>query len=84
MTEDTNKSAEEIQDQDLEQAQGGVIINGDHHTIGRISANESSQTIGDEVSIIGDDPFNTADGRTTEDTLADTSGWTGAAPTPYP
>ena len=77
MTKDTKKPAEEIQDQDLDQAEGGVIINGDHHTIGRISANESSQVIGDQVMIGGDNPFNTADRQWAEDTIADGTDWTG-------
>ena len=84
MTEDTNTPAEEIQDQDLDQAQGGVIINGDHRTIGRISANESSRVVGDQVMMGGSDPFNTADRQWAEDSIDDATDWVGSVPTPHP
>ena len=70
MSDDTKKPAEEIQDQDLDQAQGGVQIDHNHMTVGRISANESSQVIQEQVAIGGDNPFNTADGLVTQDSIA--------------
>ena len=82
MTKDTQKPAQEIQDRDLDQAQGGVIINGDHRTTGDMVSVQIDHN--HRVVMGGDNPFNTADGRGTEDSIADATGWPGAAPTPYP
>ena len=78
MSNESKKTATEIQDQDLDQAQGGVIINGDHRTIGRISANESSLTIDAEVAMDGENPFSSANGPSARDTIVEASGLAGS------
>ena len=79
MTIERQENAEEVRDQDLDQAQGGVIINGDHRTGGRISANESSLTIDAEVAMDGEDPFSSATGPSVRDTIVEATGQVGSA-----
>lgn len=71
MTED-KKVAEDIKDEDLDQAQGGVIINGDHMP----SGDQIAVQIDDNHQVVmgGTNPFNTAD-RTepTMDVVASTN-----------
>lgn len=82
MTKTPKHSAEDIQDQDLDQAQGGIWSGFDRTSSGGMVSVQIDHS--HRVAIGGSDPFNTADGRATEDTIVDATGWAGSAPTPYP
>ena len=70
----TKDKATDIQDQDLDQAQGGVIINGDHMTAGDLLSVQTEPM--DVVEMGGANPFNTADTFSSgEDTIVPPSGF---------
>ena len=75
MTQHSQNTATEIRDQDLDQAQGGVQIDHNHMTTGRISANESSLTIDAEVAMDGEDPFSSATAGSGADVIGNTISW---------